>query len=171
MLHSFQKTKGFTLVEMILYVGISSFLLFSLALFFSILISARVKSQTINEVNHGGIQTMQIITQTIRNAKSINYPATSVSSSSLSVKTMDSSLDPTLFNLASGTIRIKEGGNSYIPLTNSKIVVSSLLFQNTSASSTDGGSIDISFTVSRNNLAGRDEYSYSKSFKGSASFH
>ena len=171
MIYKSSSHKGFTLVELILYVGISSFLLFSLAAFFPLLISARVKNQTINEVNHGGIQAMQIITQTIRNAKSISTPSLGNSSSSLSVITMDSNLSPTLFDLAGGALRIKEGTGSYLSITNSKVIASSLLFKNTSASSTGGGSIDVSFTISRINSSGSNEYELSKTFNSSVSFY
>lgn len=164
-------TKGFTLIEMLLYVSISSFFLLSLTAFFPFLISARVKNQTINEVNHGGIQAMQMMTQAIRNTKSISTPPQGTSSSSLSMITIDGALSPTLFDVASGTLRIKEGVGTYIALTNTKVTVSSLLFKNTSASSTDGGSVDVSFTISRSNAGVGSEYTYSKTFSGSVSFH
>lgn len=163
--------KGFTLVEMLLYVLICSTLLLALATSLSFLLGARIKNQTITEVNQDGIQVMQLMTQTIRNAKSINTPVLASSSSVLSIKTVSSSYDPTLFTLASGTLSIKEGSGVSVPITNSKIIVSSLLFNNTSASSTDGGSVEINFTLSYATTSGRNEYSYSKTFMGSASFH
>jgi Tfp pilus assembly protein PilW len=163
--------QGFTLVEMMLYVAICSFVLISLTTFFSFLISSRIKNETISEVNQGGVQVLQLVTQTIRNAKSVSVPASGTSSSTLSVITLNASTTPTIFDVASGTVRIKEGGGVYVPLTNSRINVSSLLFKNTSASSTDGGSIDVSFTVSYRNSTGRNEYTFSKTFSGTASFH
>jgi Tfp pilus assembly protein PilW len=163
--------QGFTLVEMMLYVAICSFILISLATFFSFLISARIKNETISEVNQGGIQVLQLMTQTLRNAKSVSAPTVGISSSTISIITMSTSTTPTLFDVASGTVRIKEGSGPYIPLTNSRIDISSLVFKNTSASSTDGGSVDISFIVSYRNVTGRNEYSFSKTFSGTASFH
>jgi Tfp pilus assembly protein PilW len=164
-------SKGFTLVEMMLYVAICSFILISLATFFSFLISARIKNQTIAEVNQGGVQVLQLVTQTIRNAKSVSVPASGVSSSTLSIITVSTSTTPTIFDVASGTVRIKEGSGAYVPLTNSRVSISSLVFTNTSASSTDGGSVNVSFTISYRNITGRNEYSFSKTFSDTASFH
>lgn len=171
MLFKKQIRKGFTLVEMMLYVGICSVLLLSLSVALSFILSARVKNQTVSEVNQSGTQVMQLVTQTIRNAKSVNNPTLGLSSSTLSIKTMDATKDPTVFDLASGTIRIKEGNGQYIPLTNKRVIVSGLVFKNTSASSTDGGSIEINFTITHINLGNTNEFSFSKTLFGSASFH
>jgi Tfp pilus assembly protein FimT len=63
--------KGFTLVEMSLYVAICAILLLVLSSFLSFLLGARVRSQAITEVNQQGFQVMNLITQTIRNGRSI----------------------------------------------------------------------------------------------------
>ncbi len=76
-------------------------------------------------------------------------------------------LSPTVFDLSSGTIRIKEGTGSTIDLTNSKVTASSLNFQNLSWSSTSGV-IRISFTLTRNNPGNRTEYDYSQTFYATA---
>ena len=164
-------TKGFTLIEMLLYVAICSIILISLVTFLSFLLNAGVKNQTIAEVEQNGLQVTQFMTQIIRNAKSITTPSLATSSSTLSIKTVSTTTDPTLFYVASGTLRIKEGSGSGIPLTSGKVTVSSLVFKNTSASSTDGGSIDISFVVSYINQSNTNEYSFSKTFNATASFH
>jgi type II secretory pathway pseudopilin PulG len=163
--------KGFTLVEMLLYVAICSVILISLTTFLSFLLNASVKNQTIAEVEHNGLQVLQLMTQTIRNGKGINTPILATSSSTLSIKTVATTTDPILFDLASGTLRIKEGASGYIPLTSGRVIISSLMFKNTSASSTDGGSVDITFIVSYLNQSGTNEYSFSKTFNGTASFH
>ncbi|MCF7843441.1 prepilin-type N-terminal cleavage/methylation domain-containing protein [Candidatus Gracilibacteria bacterium] len=165
--------KGFTLIEMMLYVSICSILLLALTSMFSLLIGARIKNQTIAEVNQSGIQVMQLITQTIRDAKSINAPLAPSSSSTLSIKMNNAILDPTIFDIASGTIRIKEGTSTYTTITNSKVKASSLLFTNTTvvASTTDGGSVGISFVLTYVTTSSSSDYSYSKVFNGNVSFH
>ena len=92
---------GFTLVEMVLYVSICSILLLSLSMFLSFLLSARVRSQAITEVNQQGLQVMNIVTQTIRNGRSIQIPGTGVSSTSLAITTGYPLLNPTIFDLSS----------------------------------------------------------------------
>lgn len=160
--------QGFTLVEMVLYVSLFSIILLAVSTFLTDLLSSRVRSQSITEVNQQGLQTMSLITQTIRNGRSIQVPAIGTSSSTLSITTATPILNPTVFNLATGTIRIKEGSNSAISLTNSRISVSNLLFENVSSSSSTEKIIRVSFRVDYRNLSGKSEYSYTKNFTGSA---
>ena len=167
----FVQVKGFTLIEMLLYVGISSVMLLSLSTFFAELLNVSVKNQTINEVNEQGIHVMELVTQLIRNAKTITTPTVGTSSTSLTITVRNASSSPTLFDLATGTLRIKEGSSQYVELTNSKVIVSSLNFTNTSASSTDGGSVDVSFILTYVASSSLNQYMYSKPFNGSASFH
>jgi Tfp pilus assembly protein PilW len=163
----FTNNSGFTLIELLLYIAISSGILLVISMFLSTLLEARVKNQTIAEVEQQGIQVMQIITQTIRQAESINYPQINTSGPSLSLNTIVSSSTPSIFDLSSGIVRIKEGSGPVIPLTNSKITVSDLVFSNLSRVNSPG-IIKVSFTISSVNVSGRNEYSFSSSFVGSA---
>jgi len=159
---------GFTIIELLLYVAISSIILLVTSLFLSTLLEARVKNQIIAEVEQQGVQVMQIITQTIRNAELVNSPANGASGSSLSLNTSLASTTPSIFDLSAGVVRIKENGNSVINLTNSKVSVSNLSFYNLSRPGTPGV-IKISFTISAINNSNRNEYSFSSLFTGSAS--
>lgn len=161
-------TQGFTLVEMVLYVSLCSIILLSLSTFMASLLDSRVRSQSIAEVNQQGFQVMYLITQTIRNGRSITYPSIGTSSSSIAIITGNGAVDPTIFDTASGTIRIKEGSMSQVPLTNNRVSISGLLFQNVSSASSTEKIIRISFVLDYINLSGRGEYSYSKTFSGSA---
>lgn len=163
-----QKLHGFTLVEMILYVAICSIFLLSLSTFMSYLLGARVRSQAIAEVNQQGFQIMYQMTETIRNGRSITAPSISSTSTQLSVITGDSLLDPTVFSVATGTLLIKEGSKSPVALTNSRITVSDLLFTNVSSVASTDRIVRISFTIDHKNQGGRNEYSLTKTFTGSA---
>ncbi len=161
--------KGFTLVELILYVAICSILLLTISSFLSFLLGARVRSQAITEVNQQGFQVMSLMTQTIRNGRSIQSPSMGNSSSTLSITTGDALLNPTVFTMSSSTvITIKEGSKTILPLTNSRVEVSALTFQNVSSASSTEKIIRISFTIDYLNPLGRSEYSFTKSFSGSA---
>jgi type II secretory pathway pseudopilin PulG len=160
--------KGFTLVELILYVSICSILLLTISSFLTFLLGARVRSQSITEVNQQGFQVLSLITQTIRNGRSIQVPSMGMASSTLSVTTGDALLNPTIFNISSTTLQIKEGSKNAIALTNSRVRVSGLTFENISSGSSTEKIIRISFTVDSVNQSGRSEYSFTKSFTGSA---
>ncbi|MEK6561177.1 MAG: type II secretion system protein [Nitrospirota bacterium] len=135
--------KGFTLIELLLYVSIVGAIIFSVAGFLSLLMQSRVKNQAISEVEQQGVQVMQVITQTGRNATNINFSS--------------------VFDLSGGTIR-----QNTIALTNSRVVASNLTFQNLSRTGTPG-TIRVQFTLTHINPEGRNEYNYSKTFYGSAS--
>lgn len=111
---------------------------------------------------------MQLVTQTIRNAKTIDTPSIGGTGSSLSMTMSDSLVSPTVFDIASGTIRIKEGSNAPIALTNSHVTVSGLVFENISSISSTDRVVRVSFTIDHNNTNGRNENAFTKSFTGSA---
>lgn len=153
---------------MVLYVSLCSIILLSLSTFLSFLLGARVRSQAITEVNQQGFQVMYQITQTIRNGRSIQVPSIGVSSSTLSLTTGVPLLNPTLFSISSSTFIIQEGGKIPVALTNSRVKVSALTFQNISSVGSTDKVIRISFTIGYVNSQGREEYSFTKTFNGSA---
>lgn len=158
---------GFTLIELLLYVGLALILLLVTSFFLSTLLESRIKNQTIAEVEQQGLAVMQFITQTARNAEAITSPVQSASASSLTLDVITGASDPTIFDLASGVIRIKEGAEGTVALNNSRVTASALTFQNLSRTSTPG-TIRIQFTLTHTNPEGRNEYSFSKTFSGSA---
>lgn len=159
---------GFSLVELLLYISILALILLSISVFLSTLLSSRVKNQTISEVESQGLQAMHLITQTIRNSASITTPAQGVSAASISLSTYTSELNPTIFDISGGALRVSEGGGPAVSLTNSRVTVSALSFQNVSRSNTPG-SVRISFTISSVNSSGRNEYQFQKTFVATAS--
>ena len=158
--------RGFTLIELLLYVSISAILLLALSLFLSTLLDARLKNQTIAEVEQQGIQVMQTITQTARIAAYISSPATSTSATTLSIAT--SSVTLMTFDLSDGAVRSTEGSAAPITLTNTRVTASGLLFSNLSRPNTPGV-VRVQFTLTSVNNTGRGEFDYAKTFYGSAS--
>lgn len=157
------------MIELLLYAGLSSVLLISVSVFMSALLESRVKNQTIAEVEQQGLQAMQIITQTIRNAESINNaPSQGSLRQFLSLNTYSEALNPTVFDLSDGVIRVAEGAESAATLTNSRVIASEFAFQIFSRGNTPGA-IRVQFALSYANNFGRNEYNYSKTFIGSAS--
>ena len=154
---------GFTLIELLLSLSITSFILIMTTVFLSTLLESRVKNQTITQVEQQGLYVMQMITQTVRNATTINTPATGITTGTLSVNTITPALNPTTFDLSGDVIRIKEGGGNAIDLTNSRVTASDLTFQNLSRAGTPG-TVRISFILTYKNNTGRNEYTFSKTF-------
>jgi len=138
--------KGFTLVETLIYVAILAMFIFSLIAFLNIMTNARINNQMVLEVNNQGDQVIKTITQSARNATTINTPAISSTGSSLSLATSASGTNPTVFSISGGVLYMTEGSGSAIAITNDKVVVSNLVFSNLSKIGTHG-TIQIRFTL------------------------
>ena len=163
-------TKGFTLIELLLYIAISAILLMAVSAFLTMLLQARIKNQTVAEVEQQGMQIMQVITQATRNAAVINSPAIGTSSSSLSLNTYITTTTPTVFDLSSGALRISEAGGAVVALSNARVIASNLVFWNFSRAATPG-TVHVEFTLTHINPMGRNEYNFSKTFVDSAALH
>lgn len=159
---------GFTLIELLLYVSIVGAVIFSVSGLLSLLMQSRVKNQSVAEVEQQGIEVMQLVTQTVRNATAVNSPAIGTSATSLSINVPVSANSPTIFDLSGGVLRITEGTGSPIALTNSRVTASGLSFFNLSRAGTKG-IIRTQFTLTHINPLGRNEYDYNKAFYGTAS--
>lgn len=157
---------GFTLIEMLLYVSISAVLLLSVTVLFQSLLDARVKNQAVAEVEQQGLQVMQIINQTVRNAAYIQSPATGTSAATLSVAT--STASQTVFDVAADTLRITEGVATPVSLTNAYVEASGFSAFNLSTS-TSPGTVRVEFTLTHVNTEGQNRNDVSRVFTGSAS--
>ena len=113
------------------------------------------------------VSPLQQITQALRNSDAINSPTLGTSARALSLNSIVAGNNPTMFDIASGVIRITEGAGAAVPLTNSRITISALQFTNLSRANTPD-TIQITFTMSAVNTSGRSEYAYQKTFTGSA---
>lgn len=160
--------KGFSLIELVVYIGLVSIMLLGIASFAKTILQTRAKNQVILEVEQQGIQVMQILSQTIRNAESIVFPSSGSNANTLTLNLANPSANPTTFSFSNGFINIQEGGALPINLINSRVEVQNLIFENLSRLDTSG-IIKFSFVLNYNNQSGRPEYNYSKTFYGSAS--
>lgn len=163
--------RGLTLIEMLLYVGICSLFLISLSTFSASVLGVKVKARTINEVNQQGLQIIQLLSYTIRNASAVRTPNVSTSSSTLILSMRYPTVGTTTFTVSNGALFMQEGTSTPITLSNSRVIVQNLLFTNTSASSTDGGSVTLGFTLQYYNPANKNEFSFQNSFNTIVPFH
>lgn len=95
---------GYTLIELLLYIGILGSILLSIVYFFGAVVDTRIKNQTISEVDQQGAFLMDKITQTIRNATSISSPGVGSSGNSLSLVVPTGSQSPSLFDVSGHNI-------------------------------------------------------------------
>lgn len=164
----FSHIRGVTLIELLLYVAVASGILLSITVLLSSLLEARVKNETMAEVEQQGMQALHTILQTARNAQNITTPTSGNTAGSLTLDVVSPGVDPTVFDLSSGVLQITEGAGAPVALTNTRVTVSGLSFSNLSYATTPG-TIRATFTVTYTNTTGRQEYSFSKTFSGTAS--
>ena len=159
----FTSTKGFTLIELLLYMAIAVIVLGSLSILLLNLYDARVKTQSITEVDQQAAQVIERIRLVARNAQAITTPTPTNSSASLVLDVVTGANDPTTFDLSSNTLRIQEGVATPIALTNNIVITSGLSFTNLSAPN-DTEAIRVSFTLSRINPENRSAFTYTRTY-------
>src|SRR5258708_24655199 len=103
-----QRHRGFTLIELILYLGIVTMLMTAIIPFACNIIEGGVKSATNHEIFTQGQYVADRITYEIRNASGINY----VNPAQISLATTNPATNPTIISLNSGVINIQQGTSS-----------------------------------------------------------
>ena len=162
--------KGFTLIELILYIAIISIFITGTILFAWDIIHASVKSDIHREVSQNLRLVSMRIAHEIRNASGINS-SPSLPGSSISLGNIDSSKNPTVIDLSSGRIRIGQGSSGSCPssspcyLTSNNVTVTSLQF--TDLSSAGDESKNINFVITLESNADRKEWQKTQTYTGS----
>ncbi|MFQ6083749.1 MAG: hypothetical protein ACE5WD_10355 [Candidatus Aminicenantia bacterium] len=147
-------SNGFTLIELIIYIGIVAGVLLVVLNFGWEIIYGDVKSQTIREVQQNMRFSMEKINESILGAKTISSPPFGSSSDSLSLTMQDLNLDPTIFEVINNKLTITQGGDGPYELTNDRVRVDNLNFTNVSYEGAPGA-IRVQITlehVNPNNL-------------------
>jgi len=160
--------KGFTLIELLLYTAIISLVLVSVTGFFWNIASGNIKEKSYQEVQQNGRFAMTKITQEIKKAIGINNPVPSSSANSLSLVMSEPNLNPTIFDVSGGKLRITQGALAPIELTTDQVVVSNLQFTNLSYLNTPG-TLRVEMTLENLNPSGKTEYQASLDLKTTVS--
>lgn len=163
----YRNQSGFTLIELVISIGLAGIVLLVLISSLLLMISFRVKNQSIAEVEQQGAFVMELVSRTLRNAEAITSPTAGNTASSLTVDVVDVASDPTVFDLSSSRVRMTEGVGSPIFLTSSLLNASSITFRNLTRTNTPGA-LRIELTLSRVNTSGWFPFSFSKTFYGTA---
>jgi len=166
--YKLQASAGFTLIEIILSLTMIVTLLGTAVALTSLMLSARVKQESITETERQGAHAMLIAMQAIRNAESVTSPAPGTSADTLILATTNPSTNPTTIDVSSGAVRIAEGAGDPVFLTNTYVQVSNLTFTNTAYVGSED-IISMELTLNRINNTGRNEYAYEQTFYNSAS--
>ena len=161
--------KGFTLIEFLLYLGIFVIVLVLTGGFLWNIIFGDIKASAYQEVQQNGSFALTKITQEAKKAIAVNSPLPGTTSTSLFLAMASSTLDPTIFDVAGGKLRISRGSppNSHY-LTSDQVVVTDFQFTNLSYQDTPG-TIRIEMTLGHFNPGDRPEYQALIDFKSTVS--
>lgn len=169
-----RKQRGFTLIEMLLYVAVAGIVLTSLVGFGWNMIGIGAKNGTHHDAVSNARLASEKLTFFIREAIDIDTANSnfgvnlaSVSGSKVTLRGVAPN-DPIVFDVSSGTLRVTLGASAPIALVSDNISVSSLVFAN--ASSLDGKSKNVGFTLQlgMTSGSGRFEYASSTALRSSA---
>jgi type II secretory pathway pseudopilin PulG len=157
------KKKGFTIIELLIYLAIVTTVITSLVFYGMSVSDSRSKIYAAQEVNSSARQVMQIISQKIRTATAIN----NLTSNSLNLAMDNPAVDPTVIDLDQGRIRIQSGANPALPITSNHVQVTQLQFTDlTTTSNQPSIKIDISLQF---NSSGSDTFAYDQTLSTTAS--
>ena len=162
-------TRGFTLLETLLFIGASSIIVLIIAGLLNLILVAQTKQTIISEIEETGTRALTIISTTVQDASSVASPTIGQSSTSLTLIRRAGVDTPTVLEIASSTLQLREGVQPASALHSSRIAPSQLAVVNFSPTTSTPGIVDIRFTLSSINPSSRPEYEYSRTFQSSFS--
>lgn len=131
--------KGFTLVETLVAIAMMSLLMVAAVSMLTGTAKSEKRNRAITEVEFQASAIMYEITQSIRNASAITSPAVGLTSTSLTLAlSAVPAEDPTVFSTSSDLVMVSKAGSTALQLSSNTIQVTSLVFENITATSTKG---------------------------------
>lgn len=117
--------RGFTMIEFIVYFFILGIVMTAVTSFTLDIMETRARVRLAAEVEQNMRLSTQRIMRAIRTAKRLNVGSSTFGDANgvLSLEMEGASVNPTVFDLASGTLRMTEGVGASVPLTTTDVVV------------------------------------------------
>lgn len=151
--------KGFTLMEVLVYVAVLAIIILAISSFFLWAIRSNTKTKALRETLDNTRRVMEIMTYEIKEAKSIYTPTTSPTQLSLETTHYSPEGEKTSyidFYLCDTQLCLKKESQDPIVLTSDSVEINNLLF--TRIVSGEFPSIQIDLTINYKNPANRPEY-------------
>jgi prepilin-type N-terminal cleavage/methylation domain-containing protein len=128
--------RGFTLIELVIYLGIVGLVLVSATLFAYEFVASQSKAAAYEEVNRNARYAIARIGLEIREASDLNVGASTLGSSpsTLSLASASGPINPTVFTVSSGALNIQQGAGAVTPVTNAQVEVTEFLVEDLSVS-------------------------------------
>lgn len=164
--------EGFTLIETLIYIAIIGMVVVSFVVFAMSISDSRNKAYVISEVQANHRTALNIISQRIRSAETVNIIGSIFDSDpgALSLAMANGSKNPTIINLNQddGILQITEGTAGPIAITSDEVKITDLVFTNLTGGE-ERKNIRIEITIVFNNADTDIEYNYSQSLQTAVS--
>lgn len=160
---------GFTYIELLIYMVICTIMLNTLVPFAWNVIETGAKSATQQELSSNARFASEIIKYEIRNASGFNV-GTSVfgtNPGTLSLIDFTAGNNPTIFNVASGKLMMKQGAGAAVQITSNDVTVTNLTFTNYTSGAISEN-IQFLLTLTSNTTSTRQEYQGTITLQGAA---
>ncbi len=155
--------KGFTLVELIIYIAIIGLMVVSFATFSIAISDSREKSYVVSEVHHNLRDPFTLMTKRARFASSVVTPTAGNSSTTLELDMPGASPNLT-FKVIDDILTVQEGVGTPVAVTSDEVQVTELAFTNY-ASPGLRSNLKIEYTVEYAHEDGDPIYTYDKSIE------
>ncbi|MFH1089110.1 MAG: prepilin-type N-terminal cleavage/methylation domain-containing protein [Candidatus Uhrbacteria bacterium] len=162
-----KNNRGFTLIEMIIYIAIIGVIISGFVSYSLSLSSVRSKNHSMVAVQANGRVALEVITEKVHGAQAILTPVAGVSSNQLILDMPGANPDIT-FLVTDGVLTMQETGSSAVVITDNLTSVSNLLFTNLAASG-ERSNVQVEITLGYNVTANNVEFGYSKSYRTAVS--
>lgn len=152
--------KGISLIELLIYLAIFAGIMFVLVQVFIAFTHDRGQIEARVEVQQSQRFAVETMVQAIHRATGVNDPV----GASLSLAMASSTLNPTVFDVSAGVLRMSEGAGEPANLTSDLTTVNSLTFTKITNATTTGvatTSIKINFTLDYKNNQ-KPQFKYGK---------
>lgn len=140
-----KKSKGYTLIEILIYTVIVSLYLFLVAQLFISIKTANANSIALGALQKNSRQIVADLTSTLRNAQTVNTPAAGQTTTVLSLNNGAIS-----YQLQNGILQKTENGQTW-DLTTPEVTLANLSFQNP-VEATQTASLHLTLTIESNYL-------------------
>jgi type II secretory pathway pseudopilin PulG len=166
------RESAFTMIETLIYIAIIGAVLTGFVGYSINISNAREKAYVVEEVQANARIAIDLISQKIRTANSVNVGASTFGSDPgvLSLEMDTGSVDPTIFDLDAddGVLQMSEGVGSAISVTSDEVNVTNLVFTDLTGTGTKEN-VKIEITVEFGSSSGGQIYTYTKSLRTSVS--
>jgi type II secretory pathway pseudopilin PulG len=132
MINRKQNIKGFTLIELIIYISLVSMVMVGIITFSLNVIYSGDKSNIRREVQQNGLFAMERVINEIKGANDINVGLSTFDTDPgvLSLEHNDPTKDPTTIDVSNGYLQITQGTSGPYALNSNNLEVTSLIFKN-----------------------------------------